>query len=168
MVIKPGRLPFLEGVEVNKYNYFAYGSNMDEKRLRERIGEFERGKIAYLQRYRLVFDKSADSPQVGFANIISDKEKVVIGVLYELNHNQLQILDDYEGVAHNQYKRSSVKVIDERKQSIEAMTYLATDCGIDLKPYNWYLDYLIKGAEQHKFPNEYLNMLRAVKTANDK
>jgi cation transport regulator ChaC len=155
-------------IEVNKYNYFAYGSNMDEKRLRERIGEFERGKVAYLQGYRLVFDKSADSPRVGFANIISDKEKVVIGVLYELTDKQLLILDDYEGVAHNQYKRSSVKVFDERKQSIEAMTYLATDCGSDLKPYNWYLDYLIKGAEQHDFPNEYLKMLQDIEIVTNK
>jgi cation transport regulator ChaC len=155
-------------IEVNKYNYFAYGSNMDENRLKERIGEFERGKVAFLKGYRLVFDKSADSPQVGYANIISHKEKTVIGVLYELTDKQLLILDDYEGIAHNQYKRGSVNVWDERKQSIEAITYLATDCESDLKPYKWYLDYLINGAEQHYFPNEYLKMLKAVKTANDK
>ena len=141
---------------------------MYEKRLRERIGEFERGKIAYLKGYHLAFDKCADSPKVGYANIISDKEKEVIGVLYELTDKQLLILDDYEGVAHNQYKRSSVKVFDERKQSMEAMTYLATDCGCGLKPYKWYLDYLIKGAKQHNFPNEYLKMLQDVEIVSNK
>ena len=82
-------------IEVNKYNYFEYGSNKDEKRLRERIGEFETGIIAYLKGYRLVFDKSSDSPQVGYANIISDKDNEVIGVLYDLIDKQLLILDDY-------------------------------------------------------------------------
>jgi cation transport regulator ChaC len=149
-------------------NYFAYGSNMDEKRLRERIGEFERGKIAYLKGYHLVFDKCADSPKVGYANIISDKEKEVIGVLYKLTDKQLLILDDYEGVLSNQYKRDSVNVRDEKKQSIKAITYIATDCGSVLKPYRWYLDYLIRGAKQHNFPEEYQKMLQDLETVSNK
>lgn len=140
---------------------------MDEARLWERIGDFEEGKIAFLERHRLVFNVNSATPKIGYANIIPDKNMVVIGVLYELTEKQLEILDDYEGVPQGLYQRNIITVRDGNNEHFEAVTYMALDCGSDLRPAKLYLDYLIRGAQQPDFPVGYLKMLEAVETASE-
>ncbi|MEM7079448.1 MAG: gamma-glutamylcyclotransferase family protein, partial [Pseudomonadota bacterium] len=65
--------------------YFAYGSNMNPERVRERGLSFERVYGAVLPGYRLCFDKAAKHHAgIGHANIVFAPGDEVYGVVYEL------------------------------------------------------------------------------------
>jgi gamma-glutamylcyclotransferase len=51
--------------------YFAYGSNMDPERMRERNITFSQRICAVLKGYRLEFNRVASrNPQEGYANVV--------------------------------------------------------------------------------------------------
>lgn len=140
--------------------YFAYGSNMSENRMEERVGGQYRilGK-ARLMRYKLVFNKqSSKNPLNGFANVMEAPESIVEGVLYEVSEAGMLKLDGNEGVPVH-YRRALVQVeTDEGVQ--EATTYIACQEEVreGLLPTEEYLDHLLKG---RKYLSEaYYNTLK--------
>jgi gamma-glutamylcyclotransferase (GGCT)/AIG2-like uncharacterized protein YtfP len=85
---------------MKKVLYFAYGSNIDIQRLRDRVGRF--GNVIALgphrlNGFRLVFNCG------GFANIEPHAGSSVEGILYDLNDEQLHELDWYEGFYYRQH-----------------------------------------------------------------
>jgi hypothetical protein len=76
--------------------YFAYGSNLSQRRLRERIGAASPLGIARLTDYRLVCDKlGADGSAK--ANLSPAPGGVVLGASYRVTEAALAILDGFEG-----------------------------------------------------------------------
>jgi len=74
--------------------YFAYGSNMDPKRMKERKIRFSERKHAVLKGFRLEFNKiSTRNPNEGYANIVRDEKGIVEGVLYEIRDEDIEKLD---------------------------------------------------------------------------
>jgi cation transport regulator ChaC len=66
--------------------YFAYGSNMNPARVRDRGLPFEHVQGAVLPGVRLTFDKqSRDHPRSGHANLTLDADGCAEGVLYRLH-----------------------------------------------------------------------------------
>lgn len=105
--------------------YFAYGSNMDGDRLRERGVSFSRRQRAVLEGYRLVFNKrSSRNPREGYANIVKDEDGVVEGILYEIADGDIKKLDRYEGYPQH-YERQKVKVRLHSGGVVEAVVYIA-------------------------------------------
>ena len=78
--------------------YFAYGSNMDPERVRQRGLAFTRALAAALPGHALVFDKrAARVTGAGHANIRYCPGATVHGVLYVLEHpDMIQRMDPYE------------------------------------------------------------------------
>ena len=104
--------------------YFAYGSNMDSKRLECRISRQNlEWKVGFIQDYQLTFDKLANDGS-GYANIQPCQGEVVYGVLYRLTRKELKKLDRCEGVPSH-YTRKTVKVRMEDGSIVEAETYFA-------------------------------------------
>lgn len=80
--------------------YFAYGSNMNEARMRERQINFTSRQPAMCAGYQLVFNKAASFKAEGYANIIPSTGSVVYGILYELSqYSDLESLDRFEATA---------------------------------------------------------------------
>ena len=79
--------------------YFAFGSNLDKKRLIERVGWCKTVKAIKVKQYKLVFNIN------GFANMqfTGNDNDFVEGVLYALDHDQLHTLDRYEGLYERYY-----------------------------------------------------------------
>ena len=102
--------------------YFAYGSNMDSVRLRERIGEVNDGIIGILNGYELRFNKRSVKDEYGRANLIAEPNAITEGVIFELTDEQFALMDRREG---NGYRRHSVSV-RIGSNTREAQTYLAT------------------------------------------
>ena len=144
--------------------YFAYGSNMNPKRLINRQISFAQRKRAVLKGYRLEFNKVASrNPKEGYANIIQDENGVVEGALYEILESDLSKLNRYEGFpAH--YDRIKVKVHNDFDQIDEAVVYIAQpDKTISgLKPSRDYLDHLL--AAKDILSENYYNRLKARET----
>jgi len=148
--------------------YFAYGSNMDSKRLESRIGRKNlEWEVGCLQDYRLTFDKPAKDGS-GYANIQPCQGEIVYGVLYRLTREELKKLDKFEGVCKHHYYRRTVKVKTRDGSIVEAETYFASKPVQGLKPRLDYLQHLICGAEEHGLPDEYVEKLKKTSTFEDR
>jgi gamma-glutamylcyclotransferase len=128
--------------------YFAYGSNMDIDRMRERNINFTKRLPAILFGYKLTFNKMSSLIREGFATIEKgNKFDWVEGALYEINNMGIFNLDRYEGYPYH-YKRVKIKVKCDCEDMI-VTTYIATDGtnGYNLKPSQDYLHHLLKGKD---------------------
>lgn len=148
-------------------NYFAYGSNISEKRMREeRKINFISRKFAILKDYKIVFNKvSKNNVYLGYANIVESEGDFVEGALYEINPFDLDIINKFEGAntKPNHYYRAIVNVICEG-ESVYAITYIANPIMIreNIKPDKKYLNYILEGKDI--FSNEYYENLKSTIT----
>lgn len=140
--------------------YFAYGSNLKQARLRDRIGALRVLGRAVLADYRLVFDKpGADGS--GKANLRGAAGEEVWGVLYELQAGALERLDPFEGG----YARIRVEVRREDGATITAETYRSFRSPTDTvpgHPFDWYRDLLLEGGREHGLPEAHLRYIASV------
>ena len=126
-------------------NYFSFGSNMSAQRMNDRLGWSPSPSGAILYDYVMVFNKHSDDG--GKANIMYSSGNIVEGMLYSVYEEDLLILDKYEGVATEQYKRYDIKARDNNKKSIAAVAYKALNTGKVSAPTEEYLNYILEGKE---------------------
>ncbi len=142
------------------YHYFAYGSNMNPLRIRERGLEIVSERGARLPHFRLTFNKmSRDHSGYGHANIEFLRGAHTEGVLYELSApGEILKMDPYERAPWN-YGRDIVEV--HTVHGVEwAWTYFANPAVhvTDLAPSADYQAHLLAG-EAH-LSDDYLEELR--------
>ena len=141
---------------------FAYGSNMCTQRMWGRVPTAIPATIGFTSQRKLVFHKRSDDgsgkADAAFTAVPTDR---LWGVVYRLRREDKSVLDQYEflGIGYNQEK---VNVVLE-EGSLEAWIYVARREAIDpsLRPYSWYLDYIIHGACQHRLPDKHIDYLRS-------
>ena len=147
-------------------NYFAYGSNMNPVRMRERGVIFYSRELLILPGYSLKFHKiTSHSPKTGAANIIRDEKGVVEGALYKVTLAGISTLDKYEGHP-NEYDRVELSVPIEDGAVIEIVTYIAhphrTREG--LKPARFYLNHLLSARDI--LSEDYYHRLNILETSD--
>jgi len=142
------------------HHYFAYGSNMSARRIRHRLGWAPSRIATVLPNYVLAFDKQ--SSDGGKANICFSSGNIVEGVLYFVRELDLLVLDEYEGVAEQQYVRQEFEVQDRAGHQIPAMAYIALNTGQESRPTREYLNYLLEG--EHLLSPEYVTRLEEIAT----
>ncbi|SMP11314.1 Cation transport regulator ChaC [Desulfurobacterium pacificum] len=142
--------------------YFAYGSNMNPERMKDRGADFKSLRRAILKGYKLVFNKKSKR-YGGCANIEPDENAIVEGVLYELKEPEIAIkrLDFYEGYPEN-YDRVKVTVETEDGEKIKAFTYIAQPRYIDstVRPSKRYLAHLLKACELGLLSPQYCEKIK--------
>lgn len=143
--------------------YFAYGSNMNLKRMEEMCPGRRPLGIATLHDYLLAFRyPSTTWAGGGVCDIVRCKGSLVWGVLFEVSEADLQALDDYEDVAQGGYRRLSVAV------NLEGFLHNAISYEVveklphNLRPTERYLDLVIAGAEQNGLPRGYIESVRQI------
>ena len=139
--------------------YFAYGSNMSTLRLRERTPSAKPLGKAQLFKHQLIFHKigrdGSAKCDIYETGRVSD---LVWGVLFEISRDERHLLDSAEGLSCGyEYKTVRVK---SNETIIEAGAYYATHIDSSLLPFDWYLNFVLKGAEEHGLPSSYLNSLK--------
>jgi gamma-glutamylcyclotransferase len=146
--------------------YFAYGSNMLSRRLRERVPSAVRRGIGYICGHRLVFDKqSADGSGKCDAETTLVPEDRVFGVVYEIDPSQKGQLDRAEGVGRGYAQKNAEVISDEA--TLRAITYHATHKDPSLRPYHWYKQYVLAGARENSLPPEYIKLIENVESVED-
>ena len=139
--------------------YFAYGSNMLEQRLKERVKSAEFFSNAWIRGYEVRFRKISIDDS-GKADLVQtgNLEDIVHGVVYQFDPDHWHALDKHEGATGNNpgYDRVPIQVHTDSGNR-DVTTYLARRGSIDesLKPYTWYRDLILCGAEQHGLPEDY-------------
>ena len=145
-----------------KEMYFAFGSNMNPNRMRERKAFFTERVGAKLSDYRMSFSfRRADG--CGSGNIRPERNSVVHGVLYNLEAGGLDNLDVFEKVSKGCYRREIVTVETSDGERVEATTYVVTDEFYQegLVPRRDYLEHCLVGKDV--LPAEYYDFLESFK-----
>ncbi len=147
---------------------FAYGSNMCTQRIRSRVPSATPVANGYLGEYAFVFHKrSIDGSAKADAAFTGCPTDRVWGVVYRLHQKDKPILDGFEffGIG---YDEQQVDVVLESR-TIRAWIYVARPSTIDksLKPYGWYLEFVIQGAYQHRLPLCYIADLHWIEPTVD-
>lgn len=146
--------------------YFAYGSNMLSRRLRERTPSALARGIGFVSRRRLTFDKvSSDGSGKCDAELTTDQRDRVEGVLFEIAMQEKSRLDDAEGPGRGYCEQTvSVATISG---NVEALTYVATRKDPAILPYHWYKALAIAGAIEHTLSPMYVHRIGAVPSKLD-
>jgi gamma-glutamylcyclotransferase len=131
--------------------YFAYGSNMLTRRLRERAPSARVVGPAVLRDHELHIHKKARDGSAK-CNVVPHPGAVVHGVLFELDDDDWAALDRAESRGAG-YERVAID-LDGRIADL----YVAQPGYIDeaLLPFSWYLDFVVAGAREHGLPEEYV------------
>ena len=133
---------------------------MSAQRMHERLGWSPSRSGAILIDFEMVFNKHSNDG--GKANIMYSPGDLVEGILYSVYEKDLVVLDKYEGVAADQYKRYEIKVQNKNKKSILAVAYKALNTGKVSAPTEVYLNYILEGKEF--LSPEYYKKLKSTET----
>jgi cation transport regulator ChaC len=146
--------------------YFAYGSNLDAERKEFRTGTIRKFQRVRAPGFRFAFNKAAGDGTC-YANIVADDSHEVWGVIYLCSPEAMERMDGYEGVKGGHYERASIQVIREDGTVVEAVTYVAGPRYLvgEGKPQPDYLRRIVKGARAYGLPQEYINEVQALGTA---
>ncbi len=143
--------------------YFAYGSNMGQRRMLARIPRASFQGIATLPYHELRFHKislidgsgKCDAYRTGL------EEDRVFGVLYRIRTDDLPALDRFEGQGLG-YDREEVSVLLESGEQVRALSYFATRINPALQPMDWYHEHVLHGAREAGLPEDYLARIETV------
>lgn len=149
-------------------HYFAYGSNMSLSRLRKRVPSAKFLGCHRLTKHDLRFHKaSKDGSGKCDAYFTSDPGDVVYGALFEIDPIEKTALDKAEGLGFG-YDQKQVIVISDDSSFIEAVTYTATIFDDSLKPYSWYINHILVGAQETFLPLNYIKTkIKNIETTED-
>lgn len=140
--------------------YFAYGSNMNDKRMIERGVNFFSKEKGTLKGYKFIINKkSQKNPNIGFANIIRDENSEVEGIIYDILPEDILKLDKFEGFPKH-YRRENYIINDK-----ECVIYIANDIWTtpnELEATEEYKNHILEGKEF--LSDNYYNKLLEIKT----
>lgn len=129
--------------------YFAYGSNMNPRRMADRGMRFVAAEPGCLSGWRLHFNKRARGKTgVAYANIMPVAGHSVEGVLYQLvDRDEIRRMDPFEG--YPELYRRQLMDIDrgDGGRVVSAWVYVATPAWQQegLLPERHYLNHLLAG-----------------------
>ncbi|MBS0418675.1 MAG: gamma-glutamylcyclotransferase [Proteobacteria bacterium] len=146
--------------------YLAYGSNLHPLRLMQRVPSAKSVDVIELAGKRVNFHKRSVD-RSGKCNLIDENSVSSYGVLYEFAANERPALDAAEGLGSGY--REALLQFTCRGELYTPYVYVAESAFIDpsLKPYHWYRQLVIAGAQYHGFPSAYLSALEKVEAIPD-
>jgi len=130
---------------------------MYSKRLRNKISSAIFVNKGSLREHKIAFHKkSKDGSGKADCYYTGNNQDKICGIIFEIDPNDKGVLDKYEGLGKG-YDEKEVTVNCGDK-TYKAQTYYANSSYIDkeLRPYDWYLEFVIKGAEEYCLPLPYI------------
>jgi gamma-glutamylcyclotransferase (GGCT)/AIG2-like uncharacterized protein YtfP len=124
--------------------YFAYGTDLNQKRMRERCPDSQPRFTASLPNYKLVFSGWSRQWRGGEATIRSFRGEKVLGAVYEISEGDLRRLDSVEGYPRSA-SRINVTVFNEDGEPVPALTYIRTGQAEETRPSAEYLALIQQG-----------------------
>ena len=149
----------MEGKEL----YFAFASNLSERKMKERGAKFTSRESAVLREYRFVFNTNWKDDGFGYANITPDEGSAVHGALYICEKGSICKMDHEHIHEGNRFHRVIVKVEKRNGEVVDAIAYKANKECVKggLKPSEIYLSEILEGEDL--LPKEYAAYLRSLK-----
>lgn len=117
---------------------------------------------AYLPNYEVQFRFWSKKRQGGISSIIEKPGRLVHGVIYECDEDELVDLDILESVPQGLYKRETFKVLGEDREWHEADLYRVAKPQGPFTPSKGYVELMITGAKEHGLDPEYVKKIEAI------
>ena len=152
--------------------YFAYGSNLDWQRIKERCPSVCFVCVAKLPGHRFAFTRKSKDLGCGVMDIISDTSSEVWGVVYQIDEKDVGHLDKAEGYRHgrpdgqNTYRRIETMVFEDGDEERPHTVYtyeVVSKSDQHISPNQKYKRFVVEGAKQWQLPPEYIAKLKAIK-----
>ncbi len=141
--------------------YFAYGSNMSEQVMTDKCPRHRFLGAAKLPGYRLAFTRRSIRTGTGVADVVEQDGGAVWGALYELNDDDLAVLDRKEGYGWA-YTHLPVLVQLGDGSEHEAVAYTVIEKQArEVPPSPTYLEGVIRAARERGLPEEYIGLLES-------
>lgn len=153
--------------------YFAYGSNLEWKQMKDRCPSAQFVCRAVIHDYELAFTRRSESRGCGVADIIPDKGSLVWGVVYQISDRDIGALDKSEGYKPNRkhdenaYVREDFHVFEEGniEKPLLVAVYIANKQENPHLPNNDYKKLIVGGAKHWRLPEDYINELERIQVA---
>lgn len=139
--------------------YFAYGSNIEERNMHEFAPEATVVGPGRLEGYRLEFTVYSDRWEGGAANVEPDADGHVWGLVWQVEEEDLERLDTYEGHP-TFYRREQVDVL-LGGETVPCQTYRVAHQRGYVRPSDRYLNMIRSAMRVQGLPPEALDMLEA-------
>ena len=159
---------------MSTFLYFAYGSNMSERRLKKRVPSAKVIGTGVLHNHCLTFHKLSKDKYgnvSGKCTIECSESDKVYGVLFKIKKSEEWKLDKKEGFPKHYAKLCvQIEMCDSKCGKKElAQTYIAEPNYIcrTVKPYTWYKKHVLVGAKEANLPPYYIDCLEKVPACKD-
>ncbi|XP_043279063.1 gamma-glutamylcyclotransferase-like [Venturia canescens] len=158
----------------SKFLYFAYGSNMSEKRIHINNPSAVKCRIGKLKDFRLDFNTQSKRWHGASATIIPTEDSHVWGVIWLLDNKDMPNLDEQEGVDQKIYfpMTVEVEVPDLRDRPFKCRVYqqctnpeefqVLSQLPEERRPSQVYLNTIIQGAVENELPSYYIEFLKTI------
>ena len=150
-----------------RFQYFAFGANMDPELLRKKEIYPRSSKKCELKDYQLKIDVPCEYLGKGFASVSISKGDSVWGVVHDISFLEMLYIDVLEWVLFSFHKRVADNVqIEGEETSVKTWFYVAGSPRGDLKTSNGYKQMLLDAANKFDFPMEYIRSIEDLPTGN--
>ena len=141
--------------------YFAYGSNMSSKQMKERISSSIYVGVGFIDNHSLKFNRKGSYRSSGVASVEPSSGKVW-GVVWKMSLSDLSKLTKIEDPTA--YNREQMVVALESGENLTCNIYVAIKQVDFIAPEQGYVDLIVTGAKEHNLPTEYIAFLKNIET----
>lgn len=151
--------------------YFAYGSNMNWRQMRERCPSTRFVGVALLADHKLAFTRKSVNRGCGVADAVREEGRKIWGVVYEIDDLDVGKLDLSEGYRpgreKNSYWRRECLVLHDgdEQRPLTVSSYFGDPQGNPPLPNSEYRQLIVSGARHWHFPEEYVRDLEAIEVS---
>jgi gamma-glutamylcyclotransferase (GGCT)/AIG2-like uncharacterized protein YtfP len=142
--------------------HFGYGSNLNIQFLRKYVPSAEYLMKAYLPNYEVQFRFWSKSRNGGISTIIENPGKLVHGIIYEVDAEEMTELDILESVPQGLYKRETYLVLGKDQKWHDADLYRVAEPRGPFTPSRGYVELMLSGAKEHGIDPEYVKIIEAI------
>jgi hypothetical protein len=156
--------------------YFAFGAELDPEERKARLPAHRVIGVAVLPDHRLGFPLHSHAWEGGIAGLVHAHGRQVWGVLLEVSDADLATLDEAQGWKgagdpHNLSERETVTVELVRPEDGSAPRRVraavhSPRVSNPSRPSRRYLDALLRGAQHHRLPEDYVEWLTSIEVAS--
>ncbi len=134
--------------------FFLYGDLLNPSQLTRRAPEHQFLHLATLADHTVKFCRWSSQWRCGLASVVHSVGERTWGGVFELTDEDVAIMDQFEqDVPQGAYRHLQVTVSTEGGEKELVTTYAAKPIG-KFKPKDHYLDWVLKGLKQWKFPED--------------
>ena len=146
---------------------FIYCEWLDSELVKKSLPEAKFVSKATLKDHKVGFssfsEDVSDKTMYGGCQLESAPGQTLYGVLYEISDEELAKLDKLTRVAEGRYAKKYPTVIDKNGKTYSAVAHSIKNPKGPSRPTKDYMDHMIKGAKEHRFPKSYIDLLEKLR-----